>query len=63
MEDSKKNCCSADTSKHIKGITCDVANCAFHNGTSQCCAGNIYVGPHNASSSSGTSCVTFKPRQ
>ena len=51
-----------DTAKHIKGIMCDVKNCAYHNGKSECCAGCISVGPSSADSSSATACVTFKPR-
>ena len=51
-----------DASKHIKGVMCDVQNCAYHDGKSECYAGCIAVGPHNAESSSGTACVTFKPR-
>jgi len=63
MEEKKyQTDCKCDTSKHIKGILCDVKNCAYHNGKSECCAGCISVGPSSAESSSGTACVTFKPR-
>ena len=63
MEEKKyQTDCKCDTSKHIKGILCDVKNCAYHNGKSECCAGCISVGPSSAESSSGTACVTFKPK-
>lgn len=62
MED-KKNCTTCDTTKRIKGIVCDVKNCAYHHGTSDCCAGMIMVGPREASSSSATNCATFKPAE
>lgn len=51
-----------DKTKPIKGIVCDVKNCTYHNGVSECCAGCISVGPSNADSSSETVCATFKPR-
>ena len=63
MEEKKyeTECCEAK--KLIKDIVCDVQNCAYHNGKNQCYAGKISVGPHDAKSSSGTACVTFKPRE
>ena len=63
MEEKKyQTDCKCDTSKAIKGVMCDVQNCAYHNGKSECCAGCISVGPSSAESSSGTACVTFKPK-
>lgn len=61
--DNKKKSSSCEGDKHIKGISCDVKNCAYHNGEHQCFAGNIYVGPCEADCSANTSCVTFKPRE
>lgn len=55
--------CKCNTDKHIKGIRCDVCSCVYHNGQSQCCAGEIYVGPHDAKSSANTECSTFKPKE
>jgi hypothetical protein len=62
MEKKYETCCQCDTTKHIKGIMCDVKNCAYHYGKSECCAVCISVGPSSAESSSATACVTFKPR-
>ena len=57
-------CCKkTDSKKHIKEIDCDVKNCAYHDGVSDCYAGKICVGPRDANCSSGTSCATFKPRE
>ena len=63
MEKKYENECKCDTKKHISGIKCDVTNCAYHNGKSECYAGCISVGPHSATSSSDTTCVTFKPKE
>lgn len=62
-EKMKKNECRNDASKLIKGIVCDVQNCAYHNGRSDCFAGSICVGPSEAGCSANTSCATFKPRE
>ena len=64
MEEKKfQNDCKCDTKKYIKGIVCDVKNCAYHNGESNCYAGSICVGPHDAKCSANTACATFKPRE
>lgn len=64
MEEKKYECeTKCDKSKPIKGIMCDVKNCTYHNGKSECCAGCISVGPSTAETSSGTACVTFKARE
>ena len=52
-----KKCCN-----HIKGVTCDVKNCAYHEGQNNCCAGCISVGPREADCSANTNCATFKPK-
>ena len=53
-----KKCCN-----HIKGVVCDVKNCAYHDGETRCTAGEITVGPTYASTSHDTACATFKPSQ
>ena len=55
-EMNDKKCCD-----HIKGVCCDVKNCAYHDGESRCTAGEITVGPSYASTSGDTACATFKP--
>lgn len=49
--------------KTIKGITCDVRNCVYHDCDNCCTAGKIAVGPSYALSSSETVCATFKPKE
>lgn len=64
MEDKKMHTdMGCDKSKAIKGIVCDVKNCAYHEGNNMCCAGSISVGPRDADCSANTNCVTFKPRE
>ena len=57
-EMNDKKCCD-----HIKGVVCDVKNCAYHDGETRCTAGEITVGPTYASTSHDTACATFKPNQ
>ena len=63
MENKQQNNCKCDESKRIKGIVCDVKNCAYHNGNNECYAGCICVGPCDATCSANTTCATFKPRE
>ena len=63
MEEKKYETECCDSKKHIKGILCNVKSCAYHDGNSDCFAGKISVGPSDAKTSSGTACVTFKPRE
>jgi hypothetical protein len=49
--------------KPIKGISCSVMNCAYHDGKTQCTAGKIAVGPSSAVSSSDTLCATFELKE
>ena len=49
--------------KHIKGITCDVTNCAYHGKENCCHADSIAVGPSYAQSSSETVCATLSQRK
>lgn len=64
-DDVRGNCgCHNDKSeKHIKGISCDVKNCVYHDCDTYCTAGQIAVGPSFATSSSETVCATFKERK
>ena len=49
--------------QHIRGIVCDVQNCAYHDGDNFCTATRIRVGPTYANKSGQTACATFKPRE
>lgn len=58
-----KNCANCETHHEInEGISCDVSNCYYHNGSCYCTAEKISVGPTNAATSSDTLCATFKPK-
>ena len=48
--------------RHIKGISCDVRNCVYHDGDSRCTAEKIAIGPSYATSCTDTVCATFKQR-
>lgn len=48
--------------KHIKGIGCDVKNCAYHDGDCYCTADKVTIGPSYATSSADTVCATFKEK-
>lgn len=58
----KQNKESTKAGKHLKGVACDVKNCAFHDGESYCAANRIAVGPSYANTSGETVCATFKPK-
>lgn len=45
--------------KVINGIRCDVSDCLY-NCASKCTAGEIHVGPQNATTTSETDCQTFE---
>ena len=64
MFDETKNvpCNGCGTSKHIKGIHCDVKNCVHHGADTYCTAEEIQVGPGRANTSSETLCVTFREK-
>ncbi|MBR5221780.1 MAG: DUF1540 domain-containing protein [Clostridia bacterium] len=47
---------------HIKGISCDVRNCVYHDSDCYCTAEKIAVGPSYATSCTDTVCATFKQR-
>lgn len=48
--------------KHIKGVSCDVTSCAYHDGDNYCTAERISVGPGYATACADTVCATFKPK-
>lgn len=48
--------------KNLKGVSCDACQCVHHGEHNTCCASEIAVGPHNASSSYETVCATFKAK-
>ena len=58
--EKEKNNCHKD---HIKGIKCDVKNCMYHDCETHCTAGQISVGPCNATCCTDTVCATFKERK
>ena len=47
----------------IRGVSCDVKSCAFHDGESFCTAGRINVGPISALRATETACATYRRRQ
>ncbi len=49
--------------KHIKGVVCDVKQCAHHDGDSYCTAQRISIGPGFAKTSGETACATFMPKK
>ena len=61
--ENKNTKCTCKPEDCNKGVHCDVKNCAYHQGQYQCTASCISVGPQNATSSTATSCVTFKPKE
>lgn len=64
MEEKKnKGNSKCDSSKHIKGVMCDVKNCVYNAQQNGCYAGCISVGPKDADCSAHTNCATFKPKE
>ncbi len=57
MEEQKKCGC-----KHIKGIVCDVKNCAHHDSSNCCTAECVSIGPSSAQNCAETVCATFTPK-
>lgn len=49
-----------DKNKEIKGISCEVKNCKYHDQSNNCHAGHIVVGNTSATSISDTNCETFE---
>ncbi len=52
-----------DRSKPIKGVVCDVHNCAYNDGNCSCTASQISVGPQSAEDCKDTVCATFKGKE
>lgn len=50
------------TGRHIRGVSCDVKNCVYHDGDNYCTADRISVGPSYASCCGDTVCATFKQK-
>ncbi|MCH5321251.1 MAG: DUF1540 domain-containing protein [Eubacterium sp.] len=44
----------------IRGISCEVKNCRFHDKSDNCHAGHIRVGNKSATSITDTACETFE---
>ena len=63
MNNNNNKCCGSKSTEHIKGISCDVKNCVYHDCETYCTASQIAVGPSSAKSSSDTACATFKERK
>lgn len=61
MFQENKSRCSDGSCEHIKGISCSVKSCYYHDGETYCTAKQIAVAPENARSSAETACATFKP--
>lgn len=50
------------TSKRNKGVSCSVAECAYHCGENACTAKTVSVGPSSAKCCADTVCATYKPK-
>ncbi len=50
------------TCKSNQGVSCDVKNCVYHDGSCICTAEKINVGPSYATTSTDTVCATFKQK-
>ncbi|MGN0528222.1 MAG: DUF1540 domain-containing protein [Eubacterium sp.] len=44
----------------IKGISCEVKNCVYHDMSNACTAGHITVGNKSATKTAETACETFE---
>ncbi len=44
----------------IKGISCEVKNCKYHDKSDNCMAGHIHVGCQTATNTRETACETFE---
>ena len=63
MEEKKYETECKKCSKPLKGVMCDVRNCVYNDGKSDCMAEKICVGPSEAMTSTSTLCATFKARE
>ncbi|MBO7549184.1 MAG: DUF1540 domain-containing protein [Clostridia bacterium] len=48
--------------KRNKGVSCSVAECAYHCGENACAARTVSVGPVNARCCAETVCATFRSK-
>ena len=48
--------------REVKGVSCDVINCAHNCGGVECTAREIHVGGDCCTSCSDTNCATFKAK-
>ena len=48
--------------KRNKGVSCSVAECAYHCGENACTADKVSVGPASAKCCADTVCATYKPK-
>ena len=62
MKDQCEHSGFGSSAKKVKGITCDVRECQYHDGENTCMAGHVSVGPTDAKCSSETVCATFRPK-
>lgn len=53
---------NSNQKKPNANISCDVANCSYHNSENYCVAKKINVGPSYAESTSDTICTTFSQK-
>jgi len=53
----------AESPGRLRGVSCDVMSCAYHDGESFCTARRITVGPTNALHATETACATYKRKQ
>ena len=63
MEEKKYETECKGCGKPLKGVMCNVKNCVYNDGKSDCFAEKICVGPVEAKTSTGTLCATFKARE
>ena len=47
-------------SNQARDVKCNVSNCQYHDGKTNCLAGSIEVGTHEAQSTEDTICATFE---
>ena len=58
MTEKDKN---IELGKKIRGVSCNVCNCAYNDGECHCRAEKISVGPSYAKTCTDTVCATFTP--
>ena len=53
----------AESPGRLRGVSCDVTSCAYHDGDSYCTAPKITVGPTSALRATETACATYRRKQ